>query len=143
MARGMANGESINSQANTDAFREGFDRVFGERKAKPGRYIFDEAQQKFVPAEEYRPPDEAKDAPIMSGRFYENLQATDGTLINNRRQHQAYMKEKGVTVISDYSQHLEKARERRVKVLEGDFDHKARREAVGRAWYELEKKKRR
>ncbi len=142
MARGMANGESINSQANTDAFREGFERVFGERKAKPGRYVFDEVQQKFVPAEEYQPPVEAKDAPIMAGRFYENLRTTDGTPINSRRQHQAFMKEKGLAVISDYKNHLEQKAHEREKMLKGDFDHKARREAVGRAWYEAEKKRR-
>lgn len=145
MARGMANGEQIHSQANTKEYGERFDAIFGkDRKAKPGRYVFDEAQQKFVPAEEYVPPVEAKDAPIMAGRFYENLQSpVDGSDIGSRKRYLEHCKEKGITPISDYKEHLEKKTQERAKVLKGDFDHAQRREDVARAWYELENRKRR
>jgi hypothetical protein len=139
----MAAGEPINSQANTKEFDEGYDRTFGQPKegSKGGRWIWDEAQGKLVRADEYVSPQEAKDAPVLAGRFYENLQAPDGKAINNRRDHQAYMKRSGTTVLSDYTETLPKNMEKRAKALTGDFDHKQRRDDIGRAWYNLEKRR--
>jgi hypothetical protein len=82
--------------------------------------------------------EEARNAPIMLDRFYENTTATDGTDIGSRKKHRDYMRRMGVTHSSDFSskwyENLRKDRERR--------DKEERREAVARATYEvLERRK--
>lgn len=48
-------------------------------------------------------PPRAINAPVMSGRFYENAApATDGTPIDSRSKHKAYMKAAGLAHMSDY-----------------------------------------
>lgn len=144
--RGTANDEAVVSQANSKAFEDGYDRIFGkDRKPERGSFVFDPEQQKFVPAGEYRPPERALDAPIMAGRFYENTVSTEGEDLGSRRRHAEYMRRHGVAMLSDYTHHLEKKREERVRFLnEGnntDADRKQRREDVGRTIYELQQRK--
>jgi hypothetical protein len=80
--------------------------------------------------------EEAKNAPICMDRFYENTKATDGTDIGSRRKHREYMKAHGLTTADDYTQTWSEAsREREKRQTEG-FDHKERREVIGRALYE-------
>lgn len=75
--------------------------------------------------------------------IYGHSVATDGTPLDTRRKHREYMERNGLTVASDYTNTWEKARAERAKVLAGDFDHKGRREDIGRAIYNLETRKRR
>jgi hypothetical protein len=81
-------------------------------------------------------------APTKSGvqisvdRHYENLGLVDGTVVNSRRQHKAYMERRGLALASDFKQTWEDNAARRERVRTGDFDHKERREALGRAAYE-------
>jgi hypothetical protein len=81
----------------------------------------------------------AVDAPILSGRFYENTAAQDGTDIGSRRKHREYMKAKGVTVMSDYTGAWKNAAKERERAFSPDWDKKQRREDVARAWYERTK----
>jgi len=122
MARGLANGEPINSPAQTREWDEGYTRTFGERKPTRGRWVYDEAQQKLVPVDEYVAPQEehAINAAILAGRFYENTKAPDGTDIGSRRKHQDYMRANGLATADDFSpgyyakqQALKKAESRR------------------------------
>ena len=135
MARGTVVGEKVVSQANTDAFREGHERIFGDRKPQRGKWVWDEAQQKCVPADEYQPPERAVDAPILSGRFYENTRATDGTDIGSRTKHRRYMQEHGVTLMSDFSpgylEGVKKARQAETR--------RERREVIARRLWEIDK----
>lgn len=102
--RGTVIGEKVVSRARTEEFDAGYDRTFGkDRKPQRGRWIWDEAQQKLVAADEYVPPSRALDAPILAGRFYENTKATDGTDIGSRAKHAAYMKANGIAAASDFS----------------------------------------
>jgi len=78
----------------------------------------------------------AKDAPIMVDRFYENTSATDGTDIGSRRKHREYMKARGLTTASDYTNEWKESARAREKRMKGDFDHKERREAIDRAIHE-------
>ena len=84
-------------------------------------------------------PDQlAKDAPVMPGRFYENTKATDGTDIGSRWKHKEYMRQKGVTVTSDFTHEWYES-ERKKKELQ---EKKERREDVARAaWQVFEEKK--
>ena len=89
----------------------------------------------FVSQEDmgWEPSKQAKFAPIMMDRHYENLAATDGTDIGSRRKHQEYMKRNGVTVSSDFSpsfyENIRKEQQR--------TNDRERREAVARATYEV------
>jgi hypothetical protein len=119
-------------------FSAGFDRIFKKREAnKGGRWVYDPAAKKLVPASEYRAAT-ALYAPILMDRFYENLAATDGTDIGSRRKHRAYMKEKGLTTADDYTQTWKRQAEERAALSAGVMtnDARERREEVSRAWYE-------
>ena len=73
---------------------------------------------------------------INVDRHYESLGLTDGTVINSRRQHKAYMASKGLTLTDDFKGVWEKQKKERERRAAGDFDHKERREALGRMAYE-------
>jgi len=135
MARGMAAGEPIISQANTPEFEEGHARTFGESKVQRGRWVWDEAQGKLVSAEEYQPPERAVDAPILAGRFYENVCAVDGTDIGSRRKRNDYMKAHGYADTSDYKGVWEKAAKEREAIRNGTHEptRQARIEALREA----------
>jgi len=120
--RGTAAGEAVVSQANTAEYEEGYDRIFGPRKSpQRGKWIWSEAEQKFVTLEEYIPPStDAVSAPILAGRFYENMCALDGTDIGSRAKHKEYMKAKGYTVSSDYEETWRKAEQARATPSSAD-----------------------
>lgn len=102
MARGTAAGEPVVSQAATPEYLDNHARIFGDRPPVRGKWIWDEAQQKLVPADEYVPPQQAKNAAIMVDRFMEGSVAQDGTDISSRRKRREYMQREGVTDVSDY-----------------------------------------
>ena len=136
MARGMAAGEKIVSQAGTDEFRDGYQRVFGNRKPQRGRWVWDEQQQKLVPGDEYVPPADAKSAPLMIDRFMEGDKAPDGTDIGSRRKRKAWMEATGVADYADYKG----ARERRAAEVaarrRGEFKQDPElRQFIGRELY--------
>ncbi|WP_242394846.1 hypothetical protein [Anaeromyxobacter oryzisoli] len=133
----MAAGEPIVSQAETKAFDEGYERVFGERKrVERGRYIYDPELGKCVPAAEYH-ASRAIDAPVMAGRFYENQVMTDGTVVGSRAQYHEYMERNGLAPSSDFKGvYAQKRAERDRFYTEGyatAADEKRGREAAERA----------
>jgi hypothetical protein len=135
MARGMVVNEAVVSQASTDEFREAHERIWGDKPVQRGRWIWDEAAQKLVRAEDYQPPSRAVDAPIMVDRFYEGTAATDGTDIGSRRKHRDYMARNGLAPADDFSPgwyaKIQKDKERERKA--------SRRDALGRALYKMDK----
>lgn len=142
MARGTVVGEAVVSQANNESFRQNYDQIdWGERKGpKRGRFVA--TPTGAVPADEYVPPAEARNAPIMVDRFYEGASFNDGTRtvdLGSRRKHREFMREKGWTVASDYTQTWKKAEERRERVKSGELPSATRREALARAMYQIDK----
>ena len=81
----------------------------------------------------------ALNAPILSGRFYENVSATDGTDIGSRKKHREYMKAHGLTIASDYTNTWKQAEKQREAVKQGRLPSKTRREAIARALYRIDK----
>ena len=81
----------------------------------------------------------AADAPIMAGRFYENMAATDGTDIGSRSKHREYMRVNGLTTMDDYKiQWSKQAAEREAAMTPGSgHDAKQRREDVARALHDV------
>lgn len=143
MARGTANNEPVVSQANTAEFEASYDRIFGDRPPARGRWVWDEARGKLVPAAEYIPPEVALTAPIMVDRYMEGTIATDGTDIGSRRKRRDYMREHNLADYDDFKTCRQKGEERRAKIRGGgEFDRKARHEAVVEAYREIINRKR-
>jgi hypothetical protein len=171
MARGMVVGEAITSQAQNEAFDEGYSRAFfsgqcrcghdsshheqtragrcyfceGTAEAckclafskapQRGRWVWDEQARKLVPADEYRAPERAVDAPILSGRFYENTATTDGVDIGSRQKHRAYMRDRGLAPADDFSPGYYD----RIRKQSQEQHRKERRETIARRLYEIDK----
>jgi hypothetical protein len=63
------------------------------------------------------------------------FKAPDGTVINSKAKHRAYMKRTGLTTADDYASEWRRKAEERAAFYEGrGYDKRARREAVERAW---------
>jgi hypothetical protein len=140
MARGMAVGEPIVSQAQTKAWDENFDGTFGEPSKERGRFVWDDVQQKLVrPGEQTQR--RAIDAPVMAGRFYEGAVATDGTDIGTRAKREGYMRKHGLADADDFKGAYEqRAREKAQLFTEGfagEADKKRQVEAGQRALGEI------
>ena len=135
MARGTAAGEPVVSQASTKEYEEACDRIFGkDRQVQRGRWIWDEEAQKLVRAEDYRPPEHAKDAPVMVDRFYENVRTLDGADIGSRKKHRAYMKAKGLAPSSDFSESWYA----KIRKDRADENRKQIRESLRRTLYKMD-----
>ena len=86
----------------------------------------------------------ALDAPVtprvelQTGNHYEGLRASDGTPIDTPKRHREYMARNGLALTEDYKQHWQDAPKQR----EAE-QRRARREAIGRAAYEVLDKGRR
>lgn len=139
--RGSVAGKPIQTGTVTKEYEEGFQRIFGEPKQgqKGRRWRWDTKLGKLVPAG-FVEDRQAIHAGVMAGRFYENTKALDGTDIGSRRKRTEYMRQRNLADTGDFKGVWEKADKERQSIRSGDFDRKARREAVGRAWYELEKR---
>jgi hypothetical protein len=135
--RGTAAGERVVSQANTEGFGSGYDRVFGDKPPKRGRWVWDASRGELVPVSEYRAHERAIDAPIMVDRFYENQVMQDGTPVGSRRRYANYLREKGVTHGSDFSD----AFRENVRKQDELANDKQIRETVGKTWYDLENRR--
>lgn len=126
----------------TDAYRENYERIHGEKPIQRGKWVWDNVRGELVPAHEYGLKTEPEvRTEISTDRHYENIGATDGTDIGSRRKHQEYMKRHGLTLADDFKGEWNKAEQSREKFYRGDFDHNARRDALGRAMYEASKRK--
>lgn len=85
----------------TIEYEDGYKRTFGDRKPARGRWVYDEAQGKLVPADEYQRPEEARYAPIVTDRHYEGTRATDGADIGSRRKRNEYKRRHGLIDADD------------------------------------------
>lgn len=148
--RGTVIGESVVSRAETKEYDEGHERTFnkptGERggswvwdpKANDGRGGLVRPWEKGV-EEERR----ALDAPVMAGRFYENVVSPlDGHVFTSRADYQRYCRERGVTNTSDYDGpggEWERAAKKREQGFAAPEHKKARQEIIGRRLYEVSK----
>ena len=104
----------------------------GHPKASPGGFVSADDLAE-IPMD----PPEAKNAPILSGRFYENTVATDGTDIGSRAKHHDYMKANNLTMSSDYTRTWEKCAEQREAVKQGHTPSKTRRDVLERTFHKL------
>jgi hypothetical protein len=132
--RGTAAGESIQSQAGTEEFREGYDRVFGERKPQRGRWVM--TPKGLVPADEYVPEHLAVNAPILTDRLHEGQKAPDGTPIDTRRKRKAWMEAAKVVDYADGESLRQKRNAEQAAKARGEYKpDKELRAIIGRELY--------
>lgn len=136
MARGMVNGEVIQSQASTDEYRESHDRTFPTyERGQRGRWIWDASVGKLVRAEDYVPPTRALDAPIITDRIHEGTTFDEGNRvvdIGSRSKRREFMKRTGLEDSGDVSkswlENQKRERERHLdRVTDRAFDEAARK----------------
>ena len=83
-------------------------------------------------------------APVYTDRYMEGLQATDGTDISSRAKRREYMRRNNLADADDFKGTWAKAAQEGPRLFEAKgYDKAARREAIGRALYNLEKRGRR
>jgi hypothetical protein len=75
---------------------------------------------------------------INTDSHYAGLRATDGTPIDSRTKHRAYMKANNLALADDFKGVWQKAEVERGKWARGELKDKQRHEAMGRLWYDME-----
>lgn len=134
--RGTVIGEQVQSQANTEEFRDGYSRTFGEVKAVRGKWVWDERQQRLVDASEYVPERRAIDGTIMCDRFMEGQRTIDGQDIGSRQKRKRYMEANGLADYDDFKGAREqRAREEAAKARGEHKPDKELRHIIGRELY--------
>jgi hypothetical protein len=141
--RGMVAGQAIQTQGPSKEYDEGFDRTFGERKRLRGKFVWDSERQEMVPVGPDWTDAERRAQTGTEELTHGNIRAPDGTDISSKRKRREYMHRAGVTDSSDFSSSWEKAAKERADFLAGGKSDPALRYAVGKAEYELSKRKKR
>jgi len=108
------------------------------------RYVYRQDAEGNVHAVEVTADYQATEerTPVYTDLYMDGLRATDGTDISSRSKRRAYMKANGLADADDYKETWAKAEKQREAFYRGDFDTKARREDVARAYHELSSKRR-
>jgi hypothetical protein len=147
----------------TPEYASNHERIFGERSARHGTYVMRCSACDGVTHPEgarlYRcgrcgadtygallaseapafnaPP---TTVPVVTDRHYEGIAATDGTDIGSRVKRREYMRRNALADADDFKGEWSKAQKERDAMRRGEHDRRERREAIGRAAYEVEKK---
>ncbi len=141
--RGMVAGQAIQTQAQTKEFDEGYERIFGTKKPVRGKFVYTSGGEPL--AEPVQIDGDWSDAPRQPLRvdvsYMDGLQTQDGVDISSKRRRREYMHTRGVTDMSDFKDTWAKAEKERETFRRGETVDKGHREALGRAAYELSKKK--
>lgn len=130
--------DEIRTRPVTHEFEEGFDKTFGNHlraNRKPGRTVYVWRDGKLVEVGEDWV--EAPRPPVFGDSHYDGMRATDGTDISSRTKHREYMKANGLALASDFTETWASAEKRRSQPQRDS----ERREQIGRALYEQEKRR--
>ena len=133
----------IRTRTVTPEYEAGFDRIYGGPRAqRPGRarYVWDAQASRLVEVgSDWEPQD--RRVPVVGDAHYDGLRSpVDGTDISSRTKHRNYMKATGLALADDYKGEWSQAEQRRARAASGDFDRKERRDAIGRAIYEAQRR---
>lgn len=83
-----------------EAFNEGYERIFGNKKPVRGRFIWDEVEKRMVPESEYIPPPEVN-APAIMGDIQPYKSMIDGSMIASRSTHREHLRQHGCIEIGN------------------------------------------
>lgn len=164
----MSTGADNKTMPVTPAYADNHERIFGKRPVQRGAFVMrcsacdgvsfpPDARLYMCPrckgwtygsvdiAVAPPPPEMALNAPVLSGRFYEDAAQSpvDGSPINSRAKHREHMHRHGLTMAGDYSGTWKKAEQDRLRARTPEAsgrDSRARKETLGRALYELRRK---
>lgn len=100
------------------------------------RYRWNEATHKLEELGSDWMPTDASRPPVFTDRYMEGTVAPDGTDISNRTRRKNYMRANGVADASDFKNTTAKAQKERESYFTSGGDHRRRREAVERAFYQ-------
>ena len=76
---------------DNQAFEDGYSRIFGDKKAQPGRYVWDAQAKDFVPCgEDYLPP-----VHDVRGDIQPYRSMITGEMIEGRKQHREHLRKHG------------------------------------------------
>lgn len=107
------------------------------------RYRFDEASQSMVEVSSvYMGEGYSAGGRVSEGEIYDGARTLDGVDISSRKKRREYMKATNTTDPSDYKRHWVDTKEK-IEAYRAGARDKDRREALGRAAYEVEKGSRR
>jgi len=148
MARGTVVNEQVVSMANTESFREGYDRsglgTSASAKDK-GRFVWDPERKALVRPWEVDMDTTrmAKHASVIVGREYENVPSPRGDhVFTGRTDYNRYMKRHNLANASDFDRPggcWDKAEAKRKQGFSTPEQQKDRRDRIGRRLYEIEK----
>lgn len=86
-------------------------------------------------------PEGSERQPVFTDRYMEGARATDGTDIGNRWKRREYMRRNNLADADDFKGIWAKAAREREAVFTGQHDKAERREAVARALYAAEQRR--
>lgn len=92
---------------DAQAFDAGYDRIFGDHKARRGRWIWDKDKHELVPYEEYVAPVESN-APMVIPDIQPYKSMIDGSMITSRSQHRSHLKAHGCIEIGNETKYLQR-----------------------------------
>lgn len=144
--RGSVAGQAIVTQAQTQEYDEGYDRIFGkDRKPERGTFIWCPKAQAMVPVGEEWVETDSERMPVFTDRYMEGVKALDGTDISSRSKRREYMKSRNLADADDFKGVWAKAKaEREAFYTPGaGHDKQRRRDALERAYYEATQRSKR
>jgi hypothetical protein len=127
MARGMVNGEPVVSQANSKAYADNYERIFGkDHKPQRGRWSFGSSDDTR----------KALHAPIIADRIHEGtVSPIDGSDIGSRAKRRAHMRAHGVEDATDATPEWRESIKRQQE-REDDRGRRAAMDAAARTLYQ-------
>lgn len=90
---------------DAQAFDSGYERIFGDHKARRGRFIWDKERRELVPYSEYVQPVESH-APMVMPDIQPYQSQIDGSMITSRSHHREHLKAHGCIEIGNETKYL-------------------------------------
>jgi hypothetical protein len=106
------------------------------------RYRWDDEAQALVEIDADYTGAERRAQTSTEELTYGGMRATDGTPINTKRRHREYLKAVGGAMASDFTETRARAEKVRHDYLTTGGDHRERKEQLGRALYEKNRRRR-
>lgn len=106
------------------------------------KFIYDPETKEMVEVSpDYQPEPKDRSDLLWNDRSYDGLKATDGTPIDSRAKHRAYMKLHGVTTVDDFKGTWERAQAARERYYTRGGT--VTKDDIGRVIHQLEQRQRR
>lgn len=86
-----------------ESFSEGYDRIFGNKKAVRGSFVWDESQKKFVEKSDYYGE---TNAPYIQADIQPYKSMVTGEVIQGRSQHRAHLKSHGLIEVGNETKYI-------------------------------------